>query len=273
MNTPALLKGTTIRMWDGSLKNIEDITNGEFVQSFDLNIDDADNAHLRFNKVQKAEILSISKRTEEHLVTLTLDNDTALTTTLDYPMNMQHSSGSACASEELHGICHHSGWEVYRPDLYYELTGNGSSGNEYSTDMPPLGEGDEVWWDSGVNPPTHINDGTWLDDWVEEEYRITSLKEEKGSFEVYAIEGLKDGSTVWANNILVGTETDATAVVRSSITGSGDEIRAHWEKVKDEVETADMDLRIKAFKMQNGHWPADKGDILEWHEKNGIDIE
>ena len=60
--------------------------------------------------------------------------------------------------------------------------GNGSSGNEYSTDMPPLGEGDEVWWDSGVNPPTHINDGIWVDDWVEEEYRITSLKEEKGSF-------------------------------------------------------------------------------------------
>ena len=106
-------------MSTGRLKMVENIRKGDKVQSYSRE-DGWDNAHIRFNKVIDAEVLKITKREETHLVTTTFDNDTSLTLTLEYPYNMQHTSGSLCENPDTHGICEHAGWESYRPDITAE---------------------------------------------------------------------------------------------------------------------------------------------------------
>ena len=110
MFNSGLLKGTTIRMADGTKKNVEDIKVGDIVDSYNLSsIEGTDNAHLRFNKPIGSEVLSITNRIENNLVTTTLNNGNSLTTTLEYPYNMQHTTGSMCENDQTFGICEHAG--------------------------------------------------------------------------------------------------------------------------------------------------------------------
>ena len=109
MFNSGVLKGTKIRMSTGRLKMVENIRKGDKVQSYSQE-EGWDNAHMRFNKVIDAEVVKISSREETHLVTTTFDNDTTLTLTLEYPYNMQHTSGSLCENPDTHGICEHAGW-------------------------------------------------------------------------------------------------------------------------------------------------------------------
>ena len=72
MFNSGLLKGTTIRMADGTKKNVEDIKVGDIVDSYNLSVPGADMAHLRFNKPIGREVLSITNRIEINLVTIKL---------------------------------------------------------------------------------------------------------------------------------------------------------------------------------------------------------
>ena len=49
MFNSGLLKGTTIRMADGTKKNVEDIEVGDIVETYNI----LDNAHLRFSLTQQ----------------------------------------------------------------------------------------------------------------------------------------------------------------------------------------------------------------------------
>jgi len=268
-----LLKGTTIRMANGRLKKIENIRKGDKVQTY-YGKEPAgfDNAHIRFNEVFGAEVGKISSREETHLVTTTFDNDTSLTTTLEYPYNMQHTSGSLCENPDTHGICEHAGWESYRPDLTYNYYSYGPSGSEYALDMPPMGPGDQIWADAGKNPPTHINDGTWLEDWVEPEVHITDITEITGSFKVYVLEDISWGRTVWANGILVSAGTsfeyEKTKIPPSSLTGSHEEKREYQVNLKSRTVGAASHERLTLFQ-QVDDWHASRGDIMEYYEKHG----
>ena len=280
MFNSGILKGTKIRMSTGRLKMVENIRKGDKVQSYSRE-DGWDNAHIRFNKVIDAEVLKITKREETHLVTTTFDNDTSLTHTLEYPYNMQHTSGSLCENPDTHGICEHAGWESYRPDLSYNYYGGGAgpSGSEFHDSMPPLGEGDQIWADAGKHPPQDIDlhDGElndlWLPDWVEPVVHITDTTEITGSFEVYCIEGLGPPSlTIWANGVLIAAgdayEYMPPSSFISALTGSHEEKREYQMDLKSRIVGAASHERLTLFQ-QVDDWHASRGDIVEYYEKHG----
>lgn len=273
MFNSGILKGTEIRMSDGLLKKVEDIVEGDKVQSYGGD-KGWDNAHMRFNEVIDAEVVKISSREETHLVTATFDNDTSLTHTLEYPYNMQHTSGSLCENPDTHGICEHAGWESYRPDLSYEYYSQGPSGSEFYDSMPPMGAGDQIWADAdGKHPPSHINDGIWIADWIEPEVHITDTTEITGLFEVYCIEELNpECNTIWANGVLIGagqsfSYTNPGQFV-SYLTGSHEEKREYQMDLKSRTVGAASHERLTLFQ-QVDKWPAEKGDIVEYYEKHG----
>ena len=283
MFNSGLLKGTTIRMADGTKKNVEDIEVGDIVDSYNLNKDGADNAHLRFNKPIESEIIFIKSRIENNLVTTTFDNGNSLTTTLEYPFNMQHTVDSMCGNDQTFGFCDHAGWGSYRPDItaeYYGLSEGGDTrlnipeSSEYYPLIPPLTVGDEVWTDTGKHPPTHISNETidpWWNEWEEPEFHITEFNEITGSFEVYVLEEMESGSTVWANDVLVGAGNSylynrVGPLPSKNINNT--EIRKDLVNTKHKVEKDLMDRQLELYS-QVDDWPADKGDIIEYYEKHG----
>jgi hypothetical protein len=228
---------------------------------------------MRFNEVIDAEVVKISSREETHLVTTTFDNDTSLTHTLEYPYNMQHTSGSLCENPDTHGFCEHAGWESYRPDLTYNYYNVGPSGSEFYNSMPPLGFGDQIWADAdGKHPPTHINDDTWVHLWIEPEVHITDTTEITGSFEVYCIEELNPKcATIWANGVLIAAGEafdNMPGEFVSALTGSHEEKREYQMNLKSRTVGANSHERLKLFQ-QVDTWPAEKGDIVRYYEKHG----
>ncbi len=284
MFNSGLLKGTTIRMADGTKKNVEDIKVGDIVDSYDLTVDGSDMAHMRFNKPVGAEVISITSRIENNVVTTTFDNDNSLTTTLEYPFNMQHSTGSMCGSAVQFGICEHAGWESYRPDItmeYYSLPYfedprlNIPDSSEYNSSIPPLTLGDEIWTDAGKHPTTHISDPNeldpWWDHWEEPEFHITGFNEITGSFEVYVLEEIESGSTVWANDVLVAAGNIFIYNRVGSIPSkkiNDTEIRKEWVNTKHKVDKDLMDRQLELYNQVDA-WPSGKGDIIEYYEKHG----
>jgi len=274
-----VLKGTEIRMSDGLLKKVEDIVEGDKVQSYS-SITDMDNAHMRFNKVIDAEVVKISSREETHLVTTTFDNDKSLTHTLEYPYNMQHTSGSLCENPDTHGICEHAGWESYRPDLTFNYYSAGPSGSEFNYSMPPMGAGDQIWADAdGKHPPRDIdlhiptNNALWISDWIEPEVHITHTTEITGTFEVYCIEELNPAcNTIWANGVLIaageGFSYSNPGTNINDLTGSHEEKREYQMSLKSKTVGANSHRKLTLFQ-QVDRWPADKGDIEEYYEKHG----
>ena len=272
-----VLKGTKIRMSTGRLKMVENIREGDKVQSYSEG-KDMDNAHMRFNEVIDAEVVKISSREETHLVTTTFDNDTSLTHTLEYPYNMQHTSGSLCENPDTHGICEHAGWESYRPDLTYNYYNAGPSGSEFHDSMPSMGVGDQIWADAGKHPPQDIDlfaeesNDLWLPDWVEPEVHITGTTEITGSFEVYCIEELNpECNTIWANGVLIGAGEGFSyfrAHFVSALTGSHEEKREYQMNLKSRTVGANSNERLTLFQ-QVDDWDATRGDILEYYEKHG----
>ena len=278
MFNSGLLKGTKIRMSTGRLKKVENIRKGDKVQSYSQ-VKGWDNAHMRFNKVIDTEVVKISSREETHLVTTTFDNDTSLTHTLEYPYNMQHTSGSLCENPDTHGICEHAGWESYRPDLTYNYYNVGPSGSEFHDSMPSMGAGDQIWADAGKHPPRDIdlhipeNNDLWLPDWMEPEVHITDTTEITGSFEVYCIEELNpECNTIWANGVLIAagqsfSYTNPEQFV-STLTGSHEEKREYQMNLKSRIVGANSYERLTLFQ-QVDSWDAEKGDIMEYYEKHG----
>ena len=274
-----VLKGTKIRMSTGRLKMVENIREGDKVQSYS-EVEDMDNAHMRFNEVIDAEVVKISSREETHLVTTTFDNDTSLTHTLEYPYNMQHTSGSLCENPDTHGICEHAGWESYRPDLTFNYYNAGPSGSEFFDSMPPMGAGDQIWADAdGKHPPRDIdlhipeNNDLWLPDWMEPEVHITGTTEITGSFEVYCIEELNPPcTTIWANGVLIGAGEGFTysppSTFVNALTGSHEEKREYQINLKSKTVGKSTHEKLKLFQ-QVDDWHADKGDIMEYYEKHG----
>ena len=273
-----VLKGTKIRMSTGRLKKVENIRKGDKVQSYSQE-EGWDNAHMRFNKVIDAEVVKISSREETHLVTTTFDNDTTLTLTLEYPYNMQHTSGSLCENPDTHGICEHAGWESYRPDLTYEYYLNGPSGSEWYDGMPSMGAGDQIWADAGKHPRQDIDlrDGElndlWLPDWIEPEVHITDTTEITGSFEVYCIEELNpECNTIWANGVLIAAgeafSYSNPGLFVSALTGSHEEKREYQMNLKSRIVGAASHRKLTLFQ-QVDDWEAEKGDIEEYYEKHG----
>ena len=277
MFNSGILKGTKIRMSTGRLKKVENIRKGDKVQSYSQ-VKGWDNAHMRFNEVIDTEVVKISSREETHLVTTTFDNDTSLTLTLEYPFNMQHTSGSLCENPDTHGICEHAGWESYRPDLTYNYYTNGPSGSEYNDGMPSMGAGDQIWADAdGKHPPSHINDDPrfpdWLADWIEPEVHITDTTEITGSFEVYCIEELNpECNTIWANGVLIAAgdafRLKSPGDFVNTLTGSHEEKREYQMDLKSRTVGAASHERLTLFQ-QVDDWEADKGDIMEYYEKHG----
>lgn len=272
-----VLKGTEIRMSDGLLKKVEDIVEGDKVQSY-REAEGMDNAHMRFNAVVDAEVVKISSREETHLVTTTFDNDKSLTHTLEYPYNMQHTSGSLCENPDTHGICDHAGWESYRPDLTYEYYNAGPSGSEFHDSMPPMGAGDQIWADAGKHPPRDIDlhaegsNDLWLADWIEPEVHITDTTEITGTFEVYCIEELNPAcNTIWANGVLIAAGeafVNQPKEFVNALTGSHEEKREYQMNLKSRTVGANSHRKLTLFQ-QVDRWPAEKGDIEEYYEKHG----
>ncbi|MBC8421952.1 MAG: hypothetical protein H8E03_00870 [Pelagibacteraceae bacterium] len=264
MFNSGLLKGTTIRMGDGTLKNVEDIQIGDTVQSYSTG-EGFDNAHLRFNKVTHAEVVSIKSKKVPRVVKTTFDDFSSLVTTFEYPYNMQHTSASACAEPLTHGICYHASWESYRPDLTFNYYGAGPSGSEHFTPMEHLGVGDQVWEDAGKHPKSHKNDGEdWWNQWDEPEVHVFKFEELEGDFDVYVFEDLKNGSVVWANGKLVAAGDSFTYgnPDKNTLTGTEYEKRKHFEKLGTSFDKELTEKLVAAHSITGG-WEADAGDILE----------
>ena len=171
--TSWLNKGTLITIEDGSQKVIESIEVGDSVQTFDMNSEDFDNAHIENNEQSATKVKAIKENTIDggDVSTITFDNGSKLTLSNDYP---------------IHGYSAEDAWLT--SDIEASQALYGIEDTDASTKWTKLEVGSEVFLDGDDIDASVTN--------------IESHTDED-EFTMYAVVSLKEGHLIFANNILV----------------------------------------------------------------------
>jgi len=173
--TSWLNKGTLITLEDGSQKAIESIEVGDSVQTFDMDTEEFDSAHIENNEQSTAKVKEINENTVDggDVSTITFDNGSKLTLSNDYPIHAY--------SEEA------AGWLTSDIEATKTKYGNTEGG-------------DDRWEELEVESKVFL-DGDDID------ASVTNIEAHKEgtNFSMYTIESLEKGDVVFANNILVAS--------------------------------------------------------------------
>jgi len=171
--TSWLNKGTLITLEDGSQKAIESIEVGDSVQTFDMNHEDFDSAHIENNEQSATEVKEVKENTVDggSVSTITFDNGSEVTLTNDYPIYgySEDDAWIMCdveATEVLYGTDDEDGGERF---------------SEVKVGTEAYLDGDDT--SASVTDVETHKDGT--------------------SFSMYTISTLEAGNTVFANHIMV----------------------------------------------------------------------
>lgn len=177
--TSWLNKGTLITLEDGSQKAIESIEVDDTVQTFDMDTEEFDSAHIENNEQSATKVIEVEENTVDgdRVSTITFDNGSELTLTNDYP---------------IYGYSGEVAWLTN--DVEATETKYGNEDEDSAARWDKIKVGSEVYLD-GDDTSASVTD-------------VESHKEGT-SFSMYTIETLEKGDVVFANNVLVAAGEQA----------------------------------------------------------------
>ena len=183
-NLSWLNKGTLITLEDGSQKAIEELSNGDKLQTYHAGGEDFDGAHIENNEQTSGAVTEVQENTIESVDVskISLSNDTNLVLSSDSP---------------IHGMKEGTNWVVASKEAAEEVYGAGEHAE---------GEPESRFSAIAADDPVFVDDGEGLsyDVTVEE----VESQEGKDDFTMYCIGGLDKGSTFFANGVLLGLGVD-----------------------------------------------------------------
>ena len=189
-NLSWLNKGTLITLEDGSQKAIEELAEGDKIQTYRAGGEDFDGAHIEHNEQSAAAITDIEENSSIEGVDvskISLSNDTDLVLSSDSP---------------LHGVKSGHNWIVASKEAAEELYGAGVRDEEEIESGAPESRFSAI----EANDPVFVDDGEGLS------YDVTvseiESQEGKDDFTMYCIGGLDKGDFFFANGVLLGLGVD-----------------------------------------------------------------
>ena len=185
-NLSWLNKGTLITLEDGSQKAIEELAEGDKIQTYRAGGEDFDGAHIEHNEQSAAAITDIEENSSIEGVDvskISLSNDTDLVLSSDSP---------------LHGVKSGHNWIVASKEAAEELYGAGVRDEEEIESGAPESRFSAI----EANDPVFVDDGEGLSyDVIVSEIES---QEGKDDFTMYCIGGLDKGDFFFANGVLLG---------------------------------------------------------------------
>lgn len=189
-NLSWLNKGTLITLEDGSQKAIEELAEGDKIQTYRAGGEDFDGAHIEHNEQSAAAITDIEENSSIEGVDvskISLSNDTDLVLSSDSP---------------LHGVKSGHNWIVASKEAAEELYGAGVRDEEEIESGAPESRFSAI----EANDPVFVDDGEGLSyDVIVSEIES---QEGKDDFTMYCIGGLDKGDFFFANGVLLGLGVD-----------------------------------------------------------------
>jgi len=189
-NLSWLNKGTLITLEDGSQKAIEELAEGDKIQTYRAGGEDFDGAHIEHNEQSAGAITDIEENSSIEGVDvskISLSNDTDLVLSSDSP---------------LHGVKSGHNWIVASKEAAEELYGAGERDEEEIESGAPESRFSAI----SANDPVFVDDGEGLS------YDVTvseiESQEGKDDFTMYCIGGLDKGDFFFANGVLLGLGVD-----------------------------------------------------------------
>jgi len=189
-NLSWLNKGTLITLEDGSQKAIEELAEGDKIQTYRAGGEDFDGAHIEHNEQSAGAITDIEENSSIEGVDvskISLSNDTDLVLSSDSP---------------LYGVKGNTGWVVASTEAAEELYGAGVRDEEEIESGAPESRFSAI----EANDPVFVDDGEGLS------YDVTvseiESQEGKDDFTMYCIGGLDKGDFFFANGVLLGLGVD-----------------------------------------------------------------
>jgi len=185
-NLSWLNKGTLITLEDGSQKAIEELAEGDKIQTYRAGGEDFDGAHIEHNEQSAGAITDIEENSSIEGVDvskISLSNDTDLVLSSDSP---------------LHGVKSGHNWIVASKEAAEELYGAGVRDEEEIESGAPESRFSAI----EANDPVFVDDGEGLSyDVIVSEIES---QEGKDDFTMYCIGGLDKGDFFFANGVLLG---------------------------------------------------------------------
>ncbi len=181
--------GTLITLEDGSQKAIEELAEGDKIQTYNAIGEDFDGAHIEQNEQTSAAILEIEENSIEgvDVSKISFSNDTNLVLSSDTP---------------IHSVVGNQGWVAVSKEAAEELYGKG----ERSEEDIEAGAPESRFIELEVNAPIFVDDGDGLS------YDVTvseiESQEGKDDFTMYCISDLDKGDFFFANGVLLGIGVD-----------------------------------------------------------------
>lgn len=189
-NLSWLNKGTLITLEDGSQKAIEELAEGDKIQTYRAGGEDFDGAHIEHNEQSAGAITDIEENSSIEGVDvskISLSNDTDLVLSSDSP---------------LHGVKSGHNWIVASKEAAEELYGAGVRDEEEIESGAPESRFSAI----EANDPVFVDDGEGLSyDVIVSEIES---QEGKDDFTMYCIGGLDKGDFFFANGVLLGLGVD-----------------------------------------------------------------
>lgn len=179
-------KGSQITMKDGSYKSIEDILPGDDVQTYVMGGEDFDSANISNNEQKSTKVMNCGKSTEEmplvkiNFESVSFDDDgEEVKSESSLVMN---STGVMMGGDDI-------GWVIPDFDRLTNILVNEENNN--TEEVADWGNQLEVGMDVSADSDKSLMNK-----------KVISI-EEVSDVETYYIDGLKDGDTIFANDVLV----------------------------------------------------------------------
>ncbi len=184
-------KGSQITMKDGSYKSIEDVVVGDEVQTYAMNNDDFDAANISLNEQTSTKVTNCGKSTEEmplvkvNFESISFDDDgdeVKLESSL-----VMNSTGVMMGGDNI-------GWVI--PDFDGVTKILIDEHRRYVDEVMDWGNQLEIGMDVSADSDKSLMNK-----------KVVSIEEVSG-VETYYIDGLKDGDTIFASDVLVFVDRD-----------------------------------------------------------------
>ena len=178
-------KGSQITMKDGSYKSIEDVVVGDEVQTYSMNNEDFDSANISLNEQTSTKVTNCGKSTEEmplvkiNFESVSFDDDEEVKSESSLVMN---STGVMMGGDNI-------GWVSPDFDKLANILVN--EDNRNAEEISDWGDQLEVDMDVSADSDKSLMNK-----------KVVSI-EEVSDVETYYIDVLKDGDSIFANDVLV----------------------------------------------------------------------
>ena len=184
-------KGSQITMKDGSYKSIEDVVVGDEVQTYSMNNEDFDSANISLNEQTSTKVTNCGKSTGEmplvkvNFESISIDDD-GVETKLESSLVIS-STGVMMGGDNI-------GWVI--PDFDGVTKILIDEHRRYVDEVKDWGNQLEIGMDVSADSDKSLMNK-----------KVVSIEEVSG-VETYYIDGLKDGDTIFANDVLVFVDRD-----------------------------------------------------------------